>query len=69
MAAHGLDVAQVLLTNNLLNHRKYYVNLKNTMESLLKLGVVPIVNENDCVSIDEIDLAFGDNDRHPRLGG
>ena len=61
--AYGQEVAQVLLTNNLLNHRKYYVNLKNTVESLLSMGILPIVNENDCVSIDEIDLAFGDNDR------
>ena len=61
--AHGQEVAQVLLTNKILSHRKYYVNLKNTMETLLSMGIVPIVNENDCVSIDEIGLAFGDNDR------
>jgi len=61
--AHGQEVAQVLLTNNIMNHRQYYVNIKNTMETLLSMGIVPIVNENDCVSIDEIGLAFGDNDR------
>ena len=60
---HDQEVAQVLLTNKILSHRKYYVNIKNTMETLLSMGIVPIVNENDCVSIDEIGLAFGDNDR------
>ncbi len=61
-ARYHQEVAQVLLTNTIMNHRKYYVNLKNTMETLLQMGIVPIVNENDCVSIDEIGLAFGDND-------
>ncbi len=56
-------VAQVLLTNMIMSQRKNYVNLKNTVETLLNMSVVPIVNENDCVSIEEIDLAFGDNDR------
>ncbi len=59
----GQQVAQVLLTNTILANRKHYVNLKNAMETLLGLEVVPIVNENDCVSIEEIDLAFGDNDK------
>ena len=57
------QVAQVLLTNAILSNRKQYVNLKNSVETLLGLDVVPIVNENDCVSIAEIDLAFGDNDK------
>jgi glutamate 5-kinase len=61
--AHGQKVAQVLLTYANFTNRKYYVNLKNAVETLLGMGVVPIVNENDCVSIDEIDLAFGDNDK------
>jgi glutamate 5-kinase len=56
-------VAQVLLTNRIMSQRRYYVNLKNAVETLLSMSVVPIVNENDCVSIEEIDLAFGDNDR------
>ncbi|MCK5269884.1 MAG: glutamate 5-kinase, partial [Sedimentisphaerales bacterium] len=60
---NGQKVAQVLLTNSIMSNRKYYVNLKNSVETLLSMSVVPIVNENDCVSIDEIDLAFGDNDR------
>lgn len=56
-------VAQVLLTNRIMSQRRNYVNLKNAVETLLSMSVVPIVNENDCVSIEEIDLAFGDNDR------
>ena len=61
--ACGQKVAQVLLTNAIMSNRRYYVNLKNTVETLLSMGVVPIVNENDCVSIEEIGLAFGDNDK------
>ena len=55
---HG---AQVLLTREDLNDRKRYLNAKNTLLALLKYGTVPIVNENDTVSTDEI--KFGDNDR------
>ncbi|MBN2210700.1 MAG: glutamate 5-kinase [Sedimentisphaerales bacterium] len=60
---YGQKVAQVLLTNRIMSHRKYYVNLKNAVEKLLQMRIIPIVNENDCVSIEEIDLAFGDNDK------
>jgi len=59
----GVTVAQVLLTTDVLNNRKTYLNLRNSIETLLKLGVVPILNENDSVSTDEIGSAFGDNDR------
>ncbi len=59
----GITVAQVLLTAEVFNNRKTYLNLRNSIETLLKLGVVPILNENDCVSTDEIGTAFGDNDR------
>lgn len=62
-SGHGQKVAQVLLTNKIMNNRRFYVNLKNAIETLLGMQIVPIVNENDCVSIDEIDLAFGDNDK------
>jgi len=61
--AQGQQVAQVLLTNRIMSQRKNYVNLKNAMETLLNMGIVPVVNENDCVSIDEIDLSFSDNDQ------
>ncbi|MDD4899670.1 MAG: glutamate 5-kinase, partial [Candidatus Omnitrophica bacterium] len=53
--------AQILLTWDDFNDRKRYLNAKNTLQTLLKLGSVPIINENDTVSTDEI--KFGDNDR------
>jgi glutamate 5-kinase len=59
----GVTVAQVLLTADVLNNRKTYLNLRNSVETLLQLGVVPVLNENDSVSTDEIGSAFGDNDR------
>jgi glutamate 5-kinase len=62
-AKYSITVAQVLLTAQVLNNRKTYLNLKNSIETLLKLGVVPILNENDSVSTDEIGTAFGDNDK------
>ena len=60
---HGVTVGQVLLTAEVLNNRKTYLNLRNSIETLLGLSVVPILNENDSVSTDEIGSAFGDNDR------
>lgn len=62
-ARYGVGVAQVLLTAEVLNNRKTYLNLRNSIETLLKLKVVPILNENDSVSTDEIGSAFGDNDK------
>jgi glutamate 5-kinase len=62
-AERKLIVAQVLLTAEVLKSRKSYLNLKNVIESLLDMGVVPILNENDSVATDEIGTAFGDNDR------
>ncbi|MHC4987779.1 MAG: glutamate 5-kinase [Planctomycetota bacterium] len=62
-SAVGLTVSQVLLTAEVLDKRKTYLNLKNAIEGLLKLGAVPILNENDCVSTAEIGTAFGDNDK------
>jgi glutamate 5-kinase len=59
----GLTTSQVLLTAEVLDHRQTYLNLRNAIETLLKLNTVPILNENDCVSTDEIGTAFGDNDR------
>ena len=57
---HGKQVAQVLLTGDGLTHRKRYLNARNTLHTLLAWGVVPVINENDTVSADEI--RFGDND-------
>ena len=62
LARYNINVAQVLLTAEVLNNRKTYLNLKNSIETLLKLGVVPVLNENDSVSTAEIGSAFGDND-------
>ena len=62
-AQKGLTVSQVLLTAEVLSNRKTYLNLRNAIEALLKLSVVPIMNENDCVSTAEIGTAFGDNDK------
>jgi glutamate 5-kinase len=60
---YGVTVAQVLLTAEVLDNRKTYLNLRHSIETLLKLSVVPILNENDSVSTDEIGSAFGDNDK------
>jgi glutamate 5-kinase len=62
-ARHGLIIAQVLLTREVFNNRRSYLNLRNSVERLLELGSVPIFNENDSISTDEIGTAFGDNDR------
>src|SRR6478752_4369762 len=58
--AHGLGTAQVLLTHADLADRERYLNARSTLFTLLKFGVVPIINENDTVITDEI--KFGDND-------
>ncbi|MBA7627762.1 Glutamate 5-kinase [subsurface metagenome] len=60
---YGVTVAQVLVTAEVLNNRKTYLNLRNSIETLLELSAVPILNENDSVSTDEIGSAFGDNDK------
>ena len=59
-AAHGVRVGQMLLTKDDLAHRRRYLNARNTLMTLLSLGVVPIINENDTVVVEEIKL--GDND-------
>lgn len=57
---HGLHTAQILLTHDDLADRKRYLNARSTLNTLLGLGVIPIINENDTVVTDEI--KFGDND-------
>ena len=59
-AAHERIVAQVLLTHTDLSDRRRYLNARHTLRTLLDLGVIPIVNENDTVAVEE--LKFGDND-------
>ena len=61
LAPHGLITAQVLVTLEDSANRRRYLNTRATMETLLSLGVIPIVNENDTVATDEI--RYGDNDR------
>jgi len=58
---NGLKTAQLLLTGNDFRNRQRYLNVRNTLRTLFDFGVVPIVNENDTVSIKEI--AVGDNDQ------
>jgi len=57
---YGLRSAQVLLTHDDLSDRKRYLNARSTLRTLLDLGVIPVINENDTVAMDEI--RFGDND-------
>jgi glutamate 5-kinase len=59
-AERGLHTAQVLLTHEDLGDRRRYLNARTTLKSLVGLGVVPVINENDTVVVDEI--RFGDND-------
>ena len=61
LAPHGIKTAQVLVTLEDSANRRRYLNSRATLEQLLSLDVVPIVNENDTVATDEI--RFGDNDR------
>jgi glutamate 5-kinase len=68
--SQGLNVAQVLLTEADFKDRRRYTNLQRSMDKLLKLGVIPVVNENDTVSVAELEYqeapssrVFGDNDR------
>ena len=57
---HGIGVAQLLLTRDDFRDRTRYLNIRNTIQELLKMKVVPVINENDTVAVDEI--KFGDND-------
>src|ERR1051326_8795234 len=57
---HGLHTAQVLLTHADLADRQRYLNARATLRTLLELGAIPVINENDTVVTDE--LKFGDND-------
>ncbi len=61
LSRHGLKSAQALLTLNDTEDRRRWLNARSTLETLISLGVIPIINENDTVSTTEI--RFGDNDR------
>ncbi len=58
---HGLLTGQVLLTHAIFEMRGAYLNARNTLERMLKMDIVPVINENDSVAVDEIKV--GDNDR------
>jgi len=58
---HGLNVAQLLLTHGDIDSLMHRANARNTLDRLIEHGVVPIINENDSVAVEE--LRFGDNDR------
>jgi glutamate 5-kinase len=67
-AKYGLTAAQVLLTEEDFSGRKRYLNLRHTLTTLLEMGVIPIINENDTVSTSELEVtdrspSFGDNDK------
>ncbi len=59
-AVYGKNIAQILLTHSDLAHRKRYLNVRNTILTLFKYGAIPVINENDTVSTEE--LKFSDND-------
>ncbi|MBQ8349599.1 MAG: glutamate 5-kinase [Ruminococcus sp.] len=61
-AKYSVTVAQILLTKTIINNPNHCENFKNTVESLVEMGVIPIVNENDAIAIDELELEIGEND-------
>jgi glutamate 5-kinase len=63
LRAHGRHAAQVLLVADDLKDRARYLNIRNTLRALLDYEAVPIINENDTVSVEELRTSFGDNDR------
>ncbi|MFP4654455.1 MAG: glutamate 5-kinase [Methanohalobium sp.] len=60
---YNLNVAQILITYESFSNRLTYLNLRNSISSLLNYGVIPIINENDSTSVHEIEATFGDNDK------
>lgn len=61
LGRHGIVTGQILITPNITEERRYYLNARTTIQTLLGLGAVPIINENDSVATAEI--RYGDNDR------
>jgi glutamate 5-kinase len=59
----GRHAAQVLLVADDLQDRSRYLNIRNTLRALLDYGAIPVINENDTVSVEELRTSFGDNDR------
>lgn len=61
-AKYSVTVAQILLTKTIINNPSHCENFINTVGTLVKMGVIPIVNENDTIAIDELELEIGEND-------
>ena len=61
-AKYSVTVGQILLTKTIINNDSHCENFKNTVETLVQMGVIPIVNENDTIAIDELELEIGEND-------
>ncbi len=61
LAHHGLTAAQLLLTSEDTENRERHLNARSTLRALLRMGCVPVINENDSIAFEEI--RFGDNDR------
>lgn len=61
LARHGIVTGQILITPNITEERRYFLNARTTIRTLLDLGAIPIINENDTVATQEI--RYGDNDR------
>ena len=61
-AKYSVTVAQILLTKAIINNPSHCDNFMNTVEKLVDMGVIPIVNENDTIAIDELELEIGEND-------
>jgi len=59
---YSVTVAQILLTKTIINNPSHCENFRNTVETLVKMGVIPIINENDTIAIDELELEIGEND-------
>ncbi len=63
LRARGRHVGQVLLVADDFQDRARYLNIRNTLRALLDYGAIPVINENDTVSVEELRTSFGDNDR------
>ena len=61
-AKYSVTVAQILLTKTIINNPNHCDNFMNTVEKLVNMDVIPIVNENDTIAIDELELEIGEND-------
>lgn len=59
---YSVTVAQILLTKTIINNPSHCDNFKNAVEILISMGVIPIINENDVIAIDELELEIGEND-------